>query len=105
MIEYRQEKFDSLFDRGDSLSLSGMHFDQCVFSNCALSLTKDFGARSTVRNVVIERCSADGCDIGPADFEDVTVDGLATSDRLIVWGATFNRVTLRGDIGKIKVNP
>lgn len=105
MIHYSQKNFDSLFDRGEALSIDGMHFQDCEFSNCALSLTKDFAKRSMVKNVKLENCYAYGCDIGPADFEDVTVHNLATNDLLIVWGATFNRVKLSGDIGKLKINP
>ncbi len=32
------------------------------------------------------------------------IDGLLTNDLLIIWGATFKHVTLRGNIGKLKIN-
>jgi hypothetical protein len=50
------------------------------------------------------RCNANGCDIGPAVFRNVSVDSLATNDLLIVWGALFERVTLSGELGKLKIN-
>jgi hypothetical protein len=82
-----------------------MRFEGCAFSNCALSLTKQFELRSKVADVELINCSAVDCDIGPAVFRDVRVDGLLTNSLLIVWGAVFSHVTLRGEIGKIKINP
>jgi hypothetical protein len=82
-----------------------MRFKGCVFENCAISLTKDVGLRSAVRRVSVKDCKVNGCGIGPAVFEDVDVDGLATNDLLIVWGATFHHVKIRGEVGKIKINP
>jgi len=81
-----------------------MQFEGCTFSNCALSLTKDINLRSTVSNVDVNNCAVSGCNIGPAIFENVQVTGLSTADLLIVWGAIFNRVTLSGPIGKVKLN-
>jgi hypothetical protein len=105
MIEFKNQAFRKLFDRGDALCLENMHFENCIFENCALSLTKDVQLRSTVRNVSVKNCAANGCGIGPGIFENVAVDGLATNDLLIVWAAAFHHVTLAGEIGKIKINP
>jgi hypothetical protein len=104
MTEFKNRSFDSLLDRGDALVLQSMHFEKCVFSNCALSLTKQFELRSTVTDMEFVNCSAVDCDIGPALFRDVRVDGLLTNSLLIVWGAVFSHVTLRGEIGKLKIN-
>ena len=104
MIEYDNQTFRKLYDRGDALCLENIRFENCMFESCAISLTKDVGLRSTVKNVSIENCAANGCGIGPAIFENVTVDGLATNDLLIIWAATFHHVKLSGDIGKIKIN-
>jgi len=75
-----------------------------MFESCTLSLTKDVHLRSIVRNVSVKNCAANGCGIGPAIFENVEVEGLATNDLLIVWAATFHHVKLAGQIGKIKIN-
>jgi hypothetical protein len=104
MIEYRSHTFRKLYDRGAALCLENMRFENCMFESCAISLTKDVNLRSTVRNVTIENCAANGCGIGPAIFENVTVDGFATNDLLIIWAATFRHVKLAGEIGKIKIN-
>lgn len=105
MIAYKNQTFRSLFDRGDKLTLENIQFQDCVFENCAISLTKDIKRRSLVKNVSLKNCASNGCGIGPAIFEDVDIDGLATNDLLIIWAATFQHVKLSGEIGKIKINP
>ena len=82
-----------------------MRFDSCSFTNCHISLTKERDRRSVVRGVALRNCTANACGIGPAILEEVEVDGLITSDLLIIWGAIFKHVTLRGNIGKTKINP
>ncbi|RBJ74522.1 hypothetical protein C3L29_033635 [Pseudomonas sp. MWU12-2534b] len=57
-----------------------------------------------MRNVHLKNCIANGCGIGPAIFESVEIEGLATNDLLIIWAAIFDRVKLAGDIGKMKIN-
>ena len=104
MIEFRDRIFHSLDDRGDALLLENMSFESCTFFNCNLSRTKERDRRSVVRNITLRNCEANACNVGPAILEDVEIDGLSTSDLLIVWAATFQRVTLRGSIGKIKIN-
>lgn len=104
MLEFKNEIFGSLFDRGEALLLHDMHFDECTFTNSAISLTKQIGLRSILKNIELRNCQAWGCDIGPAILENVSIDGLAISDLLIIWGATFNHVTLSGNIGKLKIN-
>lgn len=105
MIEYKSHTFRKLYDRDGALCLEDIRLENCVFENCALSLTKDVHLRSAVRNVSVKNCKANGCGIGPAIFENVEVDGLETNDLLIVWAATFHHVKLAGKIGKIKINP
>jgi hypothetical protein len=104
MIDYKNQTFRKLYDRGEALCLENMSLESCMFESCSLSLTKNVHLRSTVRSVSIKNCAANGCGIGPAIFEDVVVDGLATNDLLIIWAATFHHVKLAGDIGKIKIN-
>lgn len=103
MTEYKAALFERVFDRGGA-TISNARFEACAFVDCALSLTNDPGQRTHVRNVVVQNCSANGCSVGPAILEDVTIDSLSTNDLLIVWGALFKHVVLRGDIGKMKVN-
>lgn len=51
MIEYKDQTFRKLYDRGNALCLQDIYFQGCTFDGCALSLTKDVHLRSTVRNV------------------------------------------------------
>jgi hypothetical protein len=98
------KKFLSLFDdRGPSV-FADLSFEDCTFTNCVLADTNSPDKRSHVRNVHLTDCKAVGCSIGPAVLEDVIVEGLSTSDLLIVWGALFRHVTLRGRVGSIKIN-
>jgi len=104
MIEHNGKTFDSVFDRGDARTIDGQRFIDCDFVNCGLSLTSQIERRSTVRNVELVNCRANGCHIGPAILEDVTIDGLQTNDLLILWGTVFRRVVIAGRIGKVKIN-
>ena len=104
MIDYSCHEFNSLFDRGTGTTFEDLNFERCTFNNCAISLTKDVAQRAVVRNVLLKQCTSINCGIGPAIFDDVTVDGLATNDLLILWGPLFKHVTLKGKIGKLKIN-
>lgn len=103
MMQYRSQTFRKLFDRDSGALFTDMVFENCTFDWCGLSLTKEVNLRSTVRNIRLASCSVN-CLVGPAVFEDVTVDGLATSNLLILWCPLFKHVTLKGKIGNIKVN-
>lgn len=104
MNEYNKQHFDSLFDRGDALTIDGCRFVDCDFSWCGLSLTTSVMLRSTVRNCELINCRSNGSSIGPAILENTRIDGLRTNDLLIIWGALFSQVVLSGRIGKIKIN-
>jgi hypothetical protein len=104
MNTYDRQNFLQRFDRDSGALYESIQFINCNFDNCALSLTKSPGLRSIVRNVLVTNCVTSNCGIGPAVFEDVTVDGLDTNDLLILWSPLFKHVTLRGKVGKIKIN-
>jgi hypothetical protein len=97
-------EFYAQFDHGKRLTLESMRFEGCTFTQCILSMTDDPSRRSTVRDVHLQDCTANKCGIGPAIFEDCSIDGLATDDLLIIWGALFKHVTLAGNIGNLKIN-
>ncbi|HEX6986700.1 MAG TPA: hypothetical protein VF170_15065, partial [Planctomycetaceae bacterium] len=84
--------------------IEGLRLMNCEFVCCSLSVTTEIERRTTVRDVELVRCASNGCHLGPAIFEDVRVDGLETNTLLILWGPLFNRVTLAGTIGEMKVN-
>lgn len=104
MTRYSNRTFSRLFDDGGT-TFTNMEFDNCVFDWCGLSLAKVVGRRSTVRNVRLLNCSSvNHCGIGPAIFEDVTVDGLATSFLLLLWCPLFKHVAIKGKIGRVRIN-
>jgi len=84
-------------------------FDKCVFTGGVLSLaseTEDFDAakRCTIRRVTATRCKVRSPLIGPAIFEDVTIDRLDTEGGpVFIRGAAFKHVTLKGNIGSIMI--
>jgi hypothetical protein len=104
MRQFEDESFHQLYDRGDQLLLENMRFKNCEFVRCAISLTEKFGRMSTVRNVELLDCALINCQTGPTIFSDVTITNLKTSDLLILWCPYLDKVTLSGEIGKLKVN-
>jgi hypothetical protein len=104
MIEYIDRRFDSLFDRGSTGVISEVRCVNCEFSHSGLSLTSKLEQRTVVRSVDLFKCRINGCEIGPAVLEDVTISDLQTNDLLILWGTLFRRVRLSGKIGRIKIN-
>jgi hypothetical protein len=95
--------FKRIKDRGSGKVFENFLLKKCLFDNCALSLTKDTASRSLARNVHAEQCRVFNSFVGPAIFEDVEIDGLSVNDLLILEGSLFKHVTLKGDIGKIKI--
>lgn len=82
-----------------------LSFVGCTFDNCTLSRGAGPENRIRVRNVTLQNCVDFNSDIGPAHLVDVVVDGLKTQgDLLILFGPLFERVTLRGKLGRIKLN-
>jgi hypothetical protein len=90
-------------DRGD-LVRENLRFTACTFDNCSLSLTNDPKHMSRITNVELIDCASKHSRIGPAILDEIIVENLATSDLLIVWGAHLRHVTLKGKLGKVKIN-
>lgn len=67
-------------------------------------MTSSINSRTVVRDVELFGCRLSGCHCGPAIFENILVSGLETDDLVLVWGALFRRVVLRGNLGKFKLN-
>ena len=91
-------------DRGSSGIIESLDVESTVFENCALSLTTNHANRTCIQNVRLTNCTAHGCEVGPARLTDVVIDTLTTSGLLVIWGALFQRVAIRGRIGRIRIN-
>lgn len=104
MNVYKEKLFVKLFDDDHRLPFQDLSFENCTFDNCGLALNAQVGTRSIIQNVNAQDCTVINCEVGPAVFEDVSIDSLKTNDLLIMWGAVFKHVRFNGRIGKIKIN-
>lgn len=104
MMAYSDRVFYGLDERGDKSRFEDMSFERCIFDDCVFSLTKDISRIAVVRRVSLTNCAMLRCQTGPAILSEVMVSGLKTDDLLILWSPFFDRVTLSGEIGKLKVN-
>ncbi|MBI2394642.1 MAG: hypothetical protein HYV09_34050 [Deltaproteobacteria bacterium] len=95
-----------LFSAVKPLASSSLHqglaFENCTFEGCAfarrLGTFEDPMRWATIRRLSVKSCKARGCSLGPIFLEDSIVDGLDV-EHLHVWGAVYQRLTLRGRIG------
>jgi hypothetical protein len=102
--EIRDQHFRLKTDRG-GLVVEDLSFHNCTFDSCRVSLTNDPARMSQVRRVSFSNCVNIVSGVGPAYLDEIDVDGfLSPNDLTIVWGAFFRHVTLRGDIGSLKIN-
>jgi hypothetical protein len=104
MRTIENESFYALFDRGEKLFLKDIRLEGCSFTHSGISMTTDVNRMTTVRNAQLINCTVDGVSVGPTIFHDVTITNLRTSDLFIVWCPYLDRVTLSGEIGKMKIN-
>lgn len=104
MNEVKNETFRQLYDRGDRLRIEDASFHECIFERCALSLTQDISRMSEVRRMELIDCVVNSCQTGPLIASEVRISNLKTNDLLIFWCPYLDRVTLSGEIGKMKIN-
>ncbi|MFL5329360.1 MAG: hypothetical protein ACJ8C4_10640 [Gemmataceae bacterium] len=104
MKSIHNQKCENWFDDGEGVVFEDFSFDTCFFDHCGLSLGTKCELRSTLRHVIVRNCTVGHVSVGPAIFEDVLVDGLETHAMLILFGPLFKHVTLRGQIGEVKIN-
>jgi hypothetical protein len=84
-----------------------MEFIRCSFDNYSIAVTADPARRPMIRNCHLIDCSVHATYLNGAIVEDTIVDGLRTSARtnLLVFGAAFKHVTLRGRLGTLLSRP
>ena len=103
MKEFINQEFKMMFDDGGAI-LSDLIFKNCIFDNCALSISKNPSNISKIKNVIAENLSVSSCDIGPCIFEDVLIENLRINEILIFHSPLFKNVKLSGNIGNLKIN-
>lgn len=104
MQSFANQLFTQAKDRDSGAVYEDYSFHKCTFDNCLLSFTNQPALRSTVRRCTATHCMVVNSIVGPALFDEVTVDGLSVNDLLILTEPLFRHVTLRGKIGQIKIN-
>ncbi len=104
MMLFENQSFADFYDRG-SAEYSDIEFRRCQFVSSRISVTREPARRSLVRRVRVSKCEVTGCALETAIVEDVVVEDLKTHNPLACWGTVFNRVVLKGKIGRIMVNP
>lgn len=101
---FEAQEFVGFYDRSSGKTFSDLEFRRCRFVSSDISMTAKPRRRSTVRNVRLLDCEEAGCAVSTAIIEDVLVDGLRTRGTLLIHGAVFKHVTLRGKIGRIMIS-
>lgn len=97
-ITYEGDEFVGLVDRGGN-AISDLTVKKCTFNRCMLSRTQDVRHRTRVERVKLSQVKALNCSVGCPEVIACEITDLATNRPLMLRGAVFRRVTLRGRIG------
>lgn len=98
VVGWRNGKYQTRFEK--------LTFRDCYFESCDVGMTRDPESRVTIKDVVAINCKQKGCIIGPAVFENVSIEGLGTGGQLLqAWGAAFKNVVLSGKIDRVMLSP
>jgi hypothetical protein len=102
MASFERRAFEGLHDRSSGATYSGLTFVECQFDRCTLSTAKKPSERTVVRTIRARSCRVMSCSIYAAVLQDIVIDGLDTRGQLLqTWGAVFDRVVLRGRVGRL----
>lgn len=75
-----------------------VEFVRCTFESCTGHAYNDQPDRPIFRNIILRQCSAIAGSLGGAILEDVLIDGLDTSDLLLMYDVACKHVKIRGRI-------
>lgn len=103
MTIFENQSFTDFYDRGGNV-YSDIEFLRCQFVSSRISITRDPAKGTHVRRVRASQCEVTGCALETAVVEDVVIEDLKTHNPLACWGTVFNRVVLKGKIGRIMLN-
>ncbi len=98
------QTFEQLRSFGTSHTYSEVDLDRVKFIGCVFGQQNDPDFDFVVRDVTATKCRTTRCRVQGVRFEDITVDGLATTDQQL-GGCLFRHVTLKGKIGPIMTTP
>jgi len=95
--------FYGLRSNGDAV-ITDVQLVDCQFQNCWLSASGDWRRRPRIERAEFVRCRGLSSSLDSAIFREVTIDGWSGNNLTIFWGALFDRVTLSGALGAVKIN-
>ncbi|MFE3328246.1 hypothetical protein [Streptomyces sp. NPDC059176] len=104
-VRLEKKKFQNIKSVGSRRVLEDFQLARCEFNGCVLGQFDDPAFGLVVRNVAAERVTVKRSVVQGVRFEDVLVDGLATTSVMHLTGCVFRRVTLRGRIGAVMATP
>lgn len=105
MARIENQEFRRFYDQDSAKLFCDLEFRRCLFSNSALSITRDPKLRTTIRNVRLVDCEQESCSLRSAIVQDVEIDGLKTNGLFQTWGAVFQHVVFKGKIGEVMISP
>ena len=103
---YEGVHFSRLRDWNSGRTIDNLDLRNCTFENCSLSAGGDPQKRTTVRNVRLFQCSVPmrfGT-IGAPVLDEVIVEDFRSGAILILNGAAFRHVVLRGHMPPVNFN-
>jgi hypothetical protein len=104
MQVFENQTFHDFVDHDSAAIFSDIEFRRCCFNHCSISVTHDPKRRTTVRNVQLYNCIANGPFIDAAVLEDILVENLKTPGMFQIFGAAFKHVVLRGRVDRLMIN-
>lgn len=101
-----KRKFFGQRDQGTGRTFSNLAIEDCLFHWCTLSETVDLTKLARVRDVEVRNCRLQHpVVVGPSVIRDVLVENLEIQSELVCWHPLLWHVTLRGRIGRVRIEP
>lgn len=102
---FEKQEINDYHDPDRIMTVSDLEFVKCKISSSGFGFrhSPDFSQRSSAKNIRLIGCQVRKCLIGPALLEDVHIENL-NSDMIIVWGALFKHVTIKGRCDKLMIH-
>ncbi|WP_307661546.1 hypothetical protein [Streptomyces sp. V1I1] len=105
MKQLHNATFRTLKVIGGSKTLGDVSLSRCNYVGSTVAQFDDPGYGLTVRNVEARRCKVDNSGTHGVRFQNVLVEDLTVAGGLLLEACIFERVTLRGNIGRVVTTP
>ncbi len=104
MIEYVDQRITGRLGHDQAVELCDLRFVNCRFLSYSLAASKKVEHRTFLRNVELIGCTEQAGKCGPVFLCDSQITDLKTTGLFIAHGVRFQRVTIAGECGRIKLN-